>query len=112
MTTDPFLRKLAVLASALMILGGASLVFWLLGNRPNSQNNVISAASDGEPIVELTPTPILDPLLVTVEGFSGELSEAISLTLAAQPALQIVSADTPSVTLRLDWEADDGALLL
>jgi hypothetical protein len=111
MTTHPLLRKLAVLASALMIIGGVWLVLWLFANRPHPSNTAISAAGEATETVAPTPTPILDPLVVELAPLAGSLRAAISETVAAQPALQLATTDAPSVTLRLDWSADGGALV-
>jgi hypothetical protein len=112
MVSNPLVRKLALLVSALMILGGVGLTLWLLENRPNATPGRASAAGDGPTRVEATPTPIRDPLLVGLaEGMPVGLQKAISETMAIHPALRITSTTATSYTLGLDWQAADGTAI-
>jgi hypothetical protein len=106
---NPLFRKLGVLASALMILSGVALTLWLLDNRPNSSGGVRSAAGESGALTEAAePVVIRDPLLVATAPLPADLRQVLSQTLAVQPALQVVTTDAPSHTLRLDWESAGG----
>jgi hypothetical protein len=113
MAANPFMRKLALLASALMIIGGVGLTLWLLENRPNAAPGRASAAGDGTSQVEATPTPvILDPLVMALaEGMPVGLQRVISETMAVQPGLRLAPSAATSYTLALDWQAEDGTPL-
>jgi hypothetical protein len=106
---NPLFRKLVVLASALMILSGVALTLWLLDNRPNSSGGVRSAAGESGALTEASdPVVISDPLLVATAPLPADLRQVLSQTLSAQPALQIVTTDALSHTLRLDWDSAGG----
>lgn len=115
MNSDSLMRKAAVLISALMLIAGVWLTLWLLENRPNRSAGAVSAtvdgaASDGEPLVEALPTPVVtDPLILQLaDGLPAELRQAISRTMTLQPGLQIAPNTAATATLQLDWNPDDG----
>lgn len=109
---NPLIRKLGVLASALMMLSGVALALWLLDNRPNSTGGVRSAAGESGALAKATePAVISDPLVVAAAPLPADLRQVLSRTMTAQPALQVVTTGAPSSTLRLDWDARGGTPL-
>lgn len=109
MKREPLSRKIIVLASALMIIGGIWLTLWLIDNRPGS-TRALSVGGESQSLVETVPTPVItDPLVVAIgDDLPAELRTAISRTEAVQPGLVITSSHAPTYTLRFDWSPEGG----
>lgn len=102
-------RKIIVLASALMIIGGIWLTLWLIDNRPSATRS-LAVSGESQSLVEALPTPVItDPLVVAIgENLPPEVRAAISRTQVMQPGLVITSSTASTATLRLDWSPEGG----
>ena len=118
--------RIAALLSLLMVISGLVLLVWLLPRFPfqGRENSVSADQSQRQPVADsavslvATSTPLPPPTATPTppivfglaDGLPAGLAQAVIQLTESDAELFLAPSDAPTVTLRLDWQADGEAV--